>query len=62
VCVEEYSSAITAELFGISEARVSHILKSLRAKTDKALVIDKAWDRYQDDKEYSKLEIDWITI
>ncbi len=50
------------EILGISASRVSQIQKKSRVKASSVSILIDSYDIYTDDKEYSKLAIDWITV
>lgn len=59
---EDMSPAEVGEVFGVSESRISQRMKVVKAERAKVATIQHIFDIYKDDKEYSKLEINWIRI
>lgn len=51
-----------SEICGVTEGRISQLMRDIREKTNQALTLAEVWDTYIDDSEYSKLQIDWIAI
>ena len=51
-----------AEILGITDSRVSQVLKPIKKQIQDAAIIETVADIYRDDKEYSKLEIEWIRL
>lgn len=49
-------------MYGVTEARISQLLKPVKREIERAMIVAETADIYRDDKEYSKLEINWITL
>ncbi len=62
VVMKGWDRRFLAETCGVHESTISLQMREIELKTKDAILIQDTWDRYHDDKEYSKLEIDWITI
>jgi len=62
IVIDGMKEAEVGEDFGITESRVSQVMKVVREKTKDAMILSETLDRYKDEKEYSQLEIEWITL
>lgn len=62
VCLDGISQRDVGQILGMYETVVSQKMSVIRKKTNDAILIQDTWDRYHDDEEYSKLEINWITL
>lgn len=51
-----------ADILGITESRVSQIMRGVERAVGAAAVLSEVASHYNDDPEYSKLEIRWITL
>jgi predicted transcriptional regulator len=51
-----------SEIFGVTEAAVSQAIRTVGKEIEKAALLSEKLSEYQDDPDYSKLCVDWITI
>lgn len=58
----EMNQKTIANMLGVSEARVGELLRPIKNKIENAAIMSEKYDVYRDDREYSKLEISWITL
>lgn len=58
----EFDQRDIADMYGVTEARISQLLKPVKREIERAMIVAETADIYRDDKEYSKLEINWITL
>lgn len=62
IYLEEESQKEVAESMGVTQGRVSQLLKPIKTYIQHQAVMAEVWDRYQNDPEYSKIQIDWIRL
>lgn len=58
----EFTEQEIGEIFGVSMSRISQLLRPIKKTIEKAAIVEEIGDIYRSDKEYSKLEIQWIRI
>lgn len=51
-----------AKSLGVTESRVSQLLRPIKKAIEDAAILSEVMDDYRDDPEFSKLEVEWITI
>lgn len=58
----EWTEKKIGELLGVTEAAISIQIRIIKKEIEKAALLDERLDIYNDDSEYSKLNINWITL
>jgi DNA-directed RNA polymerase specialized sigma subunit len=51
-----------AELLGVTGSRISQLMRQVKAKISDCALIAEKYSEYCDDKDYSKIVVNWITI
>lgn len=57
-----FTAVEAGAMLGISESRVSQLMRPIKAEIQRAAIRAEVLAEYHDDPEYSKLAIQWITL
>lgn len=60
--VEEFYQTEIGLRLGLSQGRIAQLIKTIKQEIQNQYVLTQLWERYQDERNLSQLEIEWITL
>lgn len=60
--IEQRQNTDIADLYGVSESRISQRVNRMRERIRQELQFRQVWERFKDDSSFGQLEVQWLTM